>query len=186
MSTSPILGFICPKCHHGMRPVCDACEEREQIRAGEQASAEQSAEQQAHHARLAEWRTIPGYQALEDDLETYLYHLATVLVEADADEDGPTGVFTATLSGMPGLPADSGRGHTPEAAIQMLRREITKALRAAADGLDGRQTASLDDGDRAVLFDALEGHADRLAVAGQIERSQAVHGLLVRLGKGAD
>lgn len=133
MSTAPILGFICPQCHHGMRPVCDACEEREQIEAGEQALAEQSAEQQAHHARLAEWRTIPGYQALEDDLETYLYHLATVLVEADADEDGPTGVFTATLSGVPWLPANGGHGSSPEAAIKALRIEIASAFRWLAD-----------------------------------------------------
>ena len=182
MSTSPILGFICPTCHHGMRSVCDACEEREQIKAGEQASAEQSAQQQAFHMRLAEWRTIPGYQALEDDLEAHLYSLATVVVEADADEDGPTGYHHATLGNMPWLTCDSGAGRTPEAAVAALRREITKALRAAADGLDRRQTASLDDGDRVLLFDALKGHADRLATSGQIERSQAVHGLLVRLG----
>lgn len=185
MSAAPILGFICPQCHHGMRSVCDACEEREQIEAGEQASFEQSAQQQAYNTRLAEMRTIPGYQALEDDLEAHLYTLATVLVEADADEDGPTGYFHATLGNVPWLNCNSGAGRTPEAAVAALRREITKALRAAADGLDGRQTVALDDGDRAMIFDALEGHADRLAVAGQIERSQAVHALLVRLGKGA-
>lgn len=151
------------------------------------AEAHNEREIAAHRAQEEEdayLRAIPGYQALLDFFEGAFG--VSIEIEADVDEDGPTGVYTATLSGMPGLPADSGRGHTPEAAIQMLRREITKALRAAADGLDGRQTVALDDGDRAMIFDALEGHADRLAVAGQIERSQAVHALLVRLGKGAD
>ena len=184
MSAAPILGFICPQCHHGMRSVCDACEEREQIEAGEQASFEQSAQQQAYNTRLAEMRTIPGYQALEDDLEAHLYTLATVLVEADADEDGPTGYFHATLGNVPwlhcnsgaGAPRGCGGGAAPRDHQGPARRR--RWARRAPDGRPRRWRPRHD-------LRRARGHADRLAVAGQIERSQAVHALLVRLGKGA-
>lgn len=178
MST-PILGFICPKCRHGMRHVCDACEHAAAEREAEEAGYQAQIDADAEASRKAQSREIEGYKELEGFFEGVPFE---IFIEAGADEDGPTGVFTATLSGVPWLPADSGKGFTPEAAIQMLRREITKALRSAADEIDGRLTASLDDGDRAILFDALEGHADRLAAAGQIERSTAARGLLVRLG----
>lgn len=123
----PTLGFICPKCHHGMQPVCSACAERNEEEAGREAMREQEARNE-HAAAL---RKIEGYTALLDFFEGATG--VSIDVETDVDEGGPTGVYTATLHGVPWLCCDSGQDKSPEAAIKALRDEICRALRWMAD-----------------------------------------------------
>lgn len=127
MSKAPILGFICPSCHHGMHPVCPACAEAEAEEAGRQAMLDQH----VRGERVAALHQIEGYSELLALFEGA--HGVEIEIEADADEDGPTGVFTATLCGVPWLQADGGQGSSPEAAVKALRAEIAKALRSMAD-----------------------------------------------------
>ena len=123
----PTLGFICPKCHHGMHPVCSECAERSEEEAGRQWQLDRD-----HEAnRLAELHKIEGYTALLDFFEGATG--VSIDVETDVDEGGPTGVYTATLHGVPWLCCDSGQDKSPEAAIKALRDEICRALRWMAD-----------------------------------------------------
>lgn len=133
--SAPTLGFICPVCSHGMRPVCDTCEHEAAEEAANEAGRQAELESYARAGAAAALQAIPGYQELEIFFEGAFG--VEIDVEADADEDGPTGYHTATLRGVPWLVVDGGQGPTPEAAVKALRTEIAAALRAAANDLEG-------------------------------------------------
>lgn len=100
------------------------------------ADAHSEREIAAHRAQEEEdayLRAIPGYQALLDFFEGAFG--VSIEIEADVDEDGPTGVYTASLSGVRWLCCDSGQGTSPEAAVKALRAEIIKALCSAVEEL---------------------------------------------------
>jgi len=128
----PVLGFICPDCHHGMTPVCSACEKRRQ-EADEAAwfNQHQRDEDRKREEReeREERRKILGVTELEERFETDLR------VEEDADEDGATGYWTASIF-LPGFEVDSGGGTSAEAAVADLRVEIAKELRATANEME--------------------------------------------------
>jgi hypothetical protein len=130
---SPTLGFICPTCQHGMRSVCDACEHKAAEEASEEAGRDAEFESYARAGADAVLRAIPGYQALEVFFEGAFG--VEIDVDRDEDEDGPTGIHTATLRGVPWLVVDGGQGSTSEAAVKALRANLVEALRAAADEL---------------------------------------------------
>lgn len=136
--SAPALGFICPVCNRGMRPVCDACEHKATEEAWNEAGRQAELDSYARAGAAAALQAIPGYQALEVFFEGAFG--VEIDVEADEDEDGPTGYHTATVRGVPWLVVDGGQGRTPEAAIKALRAEIVAALRTAADDLEGEES----------------------------------------------
>lgn len=128
----PTLGFICPQCKHGMRSVCDSCEEEAAQEAGQAAMCEQ----EFRREHLAELRKIAGYSVLEEALHQTFGFAVFIEVLPELDEDGATGKYAAWITPAPWMPAHSGPQPTPEEAISALWKETVKQMREKADYLE--------------------------------------------------
>lgn len=162
MTKVPTLGFICPDCHHGMTPVCQACEERRQTEANEAWVNQHQRDDDGRREDREERRTIPGVTELEDWFET------EVKVEQDYDEDGP-GDWSASIR-LPGFEVDSGSGKSADAAVAALRVEIAKELRTTANHMEftddeARWCLSLSDAQVRALLRTVRKHTDEPEIA---------------------
>lgn len=126
MSPPPpyVLGFICGACGHGMRQVCDACEEREAEQRGLEAELDRRGEQNARDLT----RNIPGVTAIEDLLNI------RVTVEPSVDEDGDMRWEAFAILGREECWAAS---DDMDAAVKALRTRLIRGLRELADELEG-------------------------------------------------
>lgn len=117
------FGFICGACGHGMRQVCDTCEQQEAERRGLESALDARGEQNARDLT----RGIPGVAELEDLLGV------RVTVEPSVDEDENVIWEASAVLAREKCWAVSG---DMDSAVNALRARLVKELRDLADDLE--------------------------------------------------
>lgn len=119
MSKIPVLGFICPQCRHGMRSVCDVCEQADQIEAGVQ----EVLDTQVREEHLDTLRDgVKGFQEFEEF--TNSWRLTFSLVHEVDEDDNSVWVAVAAC---PSFRA-RGEGASETEALRALRVAVKNEI----------------------------------------------------------